>query len=195
MKEKIKELLGVGLPNNVVASATGVTESYVSQLLSEETFAAEVQELRLKNLTEASTRDGKWNRLEDSLLEKIEHLLPLMVKPMEVLQALKIVNSAQRRAAPRELAANAQHHHVHLHLPTVVQQKFVVNAQSQIVEADGRTIATMGANKVVEMLKKRVEEPASTPENQRALQDDRIEAFTRLQNLRNITLLPTAEQL
>jgi hypothetical protein len=36
--EKIKELLGSGLSNDVVASAVGCDPSYVSQLMSNETF-------------------------------------------------------------------------------------------------------------------------------------------------------------
>lgn len=191
MKEKIKELLGVGLPANVVASACGVDDSYVSQLLSQDEFAAEVQQLKLANLTEAAGRDGAWNTLEDDLLAKIKDLLPLMTKPMEVIRALQVANSATRRAAPREMAATAVHQHVHLHLPQVVQQKFVVNNHSQVVEVDGRTIATMPANKAVALMNERLAAKQKTA----AIAADEQSAAGRLAGLKTVDLLPLAEQI
>lgn len=187
MKEKIKELLGLGLPNGVVASAVGVSDAYVSQLLSEDIFAKEVQELRLVNLSEHATRDKKWNSLEDSLLKKLEELMEFggFTRPIEVLRALQVVNGAKRRAAPQEFAATAQQNVVPLILPIVLAPKFILNSQGQVVEVEGRVIATMPANIVNETLK--------ASKGKQLEQDDASRARGRLDNLQKLELLPVHE--
>lgn len=195
MKEKIRELLGIGLANNIVASAVGCDDSYISQLLSDPVFAEEVQKLRGENLTEAVGRDSKWNSLEDKLLQKVENLLPLMVRPMEVIRALQVVNNAHRRAVPAAALPASTHQHVHLHLPTVVHNKFVINQNSQVVEVDGRTIATMSAKDVVKKLEARTAAPEATKVNSDEHEADVREANDRLSNIRRLTHLPVAELL
>lgn len=190
MKEKIKELLGLNLPNKTVASAVGVSESYISQLLSEDAFAAEVQELRVKTLAEAANRDKKYEALEDTLLDRVKDLIPMMVRPMEAVRALQAVNGATRRAAPAELSANAQSTVVTLNLPGAIINKFVVNAQKQIVEIDGETVATMPARNVVGKLEEFRKQEAI---NRDAATIDRNDAATRLRNLVRLETLPLSE--
>ena len=193
-KDQAKELLGAGLQNVVVANALGVSESLVSQWLSDETFAAEVQKLKLQNLTEANTRDRKWNSLEDQLLEKLEGLLPMIVNPMAVIQALKAVNGAVRRSAPKELAGVAQSTHVHLHMPALLAAKFVVNPTNQVIEVDGRSVATMPANAVVaEMNKRKLEKELNPPKPADTV--DMEEAQARLDNLTKLEHLPISQVL
>lgn len=191
MKEKIKELLGLNLPNKTVASAVGVDESYISQLLSDEVFAGEVQELRVKTLAEHANRDKAYNALEDALLKKVDDLLPMMVRPMEVVRALQVVNNATRRAAPAELSATAQPSVVVLQLPNAIINKFVVNAQKQIVEVEGETISTMSAKGVLEKLE-RSHIQAKEPVNAAIHEDDKADAVKRLRSLVALEHLPLA---
>jgi hypothetical protein len=191
-REKIRELLGLGLPNNVVAQAVGVTEGYISQLLAEEDFRREVHNLRLQNLTELSERDKKWNTLEDQLLQKLEDLLPFgFVKPMEVLKALQIINGAKRRAMNMEVPAQAPQQLVPLVLPTVFAPKFVLNGDNQVIEVDGRTIATISAKAVNEKLAN--PDPAAI--NQKLIQEDENRALQRLDRLKKLETLPVHELL
>ncbi len=192
--ERIKELLGVGLPNNVVASAVGVTDSYISQLLADPEFAAEVTHLKLINLTETAARDKKYNSLEDKLLEKLENVLPYLVKPMEVLAAIKTINSAVRRAAPSELAGQANVQVVQLQLPdnSAFAARFVINKESQVVEIAGRSLATMPAKGVVAKLQEAKKNAATNTTEHAA---DMENAKERLSNLQSLMHLPVAEVL
>lgn len=195
-REKARELLGAGLSNVVVASALGVSESLVSQWLSDDLFASEVQKLKLTNLTEATSRDRKWNTLEDRLLEKLEDLLPMLVNPMAVVNALKAVNSAVRRGAPKEQSATAQSTHVHLHMPALLAAKFVVNPVNQVVEVDGRSVATMPANAVVAEMNRRKSQ--GLLEKQETIDPDVADmerAQSRLENLQKLEYLPVHQVL
>lgn len=196
-KEKALELLGAGLENVVVANALGVSESMVSQWLSDDTFANEVQKLKLQNLTEATSRDRKWNTLEDQLLDKLEKLLPFIVNPGVVLQALKTVNAAVRRGSPRELGAQAQSTHVHLHMPQLLAAKFVVNQVNQVIEVDGRSVATMPANAVVQEMNRRKAEGTLLPKTVEVSPDeaDLDRARVRLDNLQKLEHLPIHQVL
>jgi len=195
-RDKALELLGANLENVVVANALGVSESLVSQWLSDEAFAVEVQKRKLQNLTEATSRDRKWNCLEDQLLEKLEGLLPMIVNPMAVIQALKAVNGATRRGSQRELGAVAQSTHLHLHMPALLAAKFVVNPTNQVVEVDGRSVATMPANAVVEeMMRRKSAGLLDAPQVQNPDDADMERAQARLTNLQKLTHLPIHQVL
>jgi len=195
-REKALELLGANLENVVVANALGVSESLVSQWLSDEAFAVEVQKRKLQNLTEATSRDRKWNTLEDQLLDKLEGLLPMIVNPMAVIQALKAVNGATRRGSQRELGAVAQSTHLHLHMPALLAAKFVVNPTNQVIEVDGRSVATMPANAVVEeMLRRKTAGLLDAPQPQNPDDADMERAQARLTNLQKLEHLPIHQVL
>lgn len=192
MDDKIKELLGIGLQQAVVASAVGCSESYVSQLMSEDAFRAEVTNLRLINLTEAADRDGTYNSLEDRLLEKLENLLPVLVNPMQVLAAIRTINGAHRRAAPAELAANAQQNIVQLQLPENVAfaARFIVNGTNQVIEVAGAPMATATAQSVVKKLEQ-LRADRGTPEDAQNKQAEEMK--TRIANLQSLSHLPVHE--
>lgn len=195
MKEKVKELLGTGLPNNVVATAVGISESQVTQWMSEESFAADVQELRMKNLTEATQRDSKYNTLEDKVLELMEDKLTnlgLALKPVELSRIMSVLNAAKRRGAPAELNSNSPKTVVPLILPTIIMQKFIVNGHNQVVEVEGRTIATISASKVIKELDDRSK---NRDNNVKANSEDIERAAITLDNMRKVLALPVADVL
>jgi len=127
-------LLGQGLSPSVVASALGVTDSRISQLLSDPQVAAEVQKARFENLQQSTEIDSKYNALEGKLLEKLERVLPLITKPRDLLNAINTVNGAKRRgqSAPDTDALQAKI--VNLTLPKIVQQHFITNINQQVTE-------------------------------------------------------------
>lgn len=193
MKEKGKELLGFNLPNNVVAAAVGCSEALVSQWMSDEKFAQEVQQLRIENLAGAANRDRKYNTLEDALLGRLEETLEnrlYFLKPQEILHALKIVNSAVRRGAPQELLASSQQTIIPLQLPegSEFAVRFVMNKENQVIEIAGRSVATMGAKAVLQKLEER-------KETKEEAKKDVDAARERLKNLAKLTHLPVAEVL
>ena len=132
-RERALKLLGNGVEQEVVATALGVSPSYISQLLAEPEFASAVAELRLLNLEQASDRDSKYDALEDKLLARLNDTTDYMTKPREVAAVLLGLNKAVRRGVRPENAPQAKQNVVVLNFPTVIQNKFVVNESNQVI--------------------------------------------------------------
>lgn len=155
LKDKIKALLGNGVSQSQVAMACGCDASYVTQLMSNEAFKAEVSELRVRRLTAATNRDEQLGRIEDKLLVKLNQAVDLMFKPSEIIQAFKTVNAAVRRGAEAPTEVANMRPVVPLRLPQVMIQNFVINGNSQVVEIDGRPMLTMPSKAALELVKQR----------------------------------------
>lgn len=145
---QIQELLGTGLSNEVVATAVGCTPSYVSQLMSDEAFAAVVIAKRTTSLTANSKRDRKIDQIEDDIIEKVGDAVDngLIYKPLDLLRAFTVLNSAKRRGVPAHESLVINQTIVNLQLPERVVQTFTQNAQGEVVEVEGRTLVTMPAH-------------------------------------------------
>lgn len=198
MKDKALQLLGLNLPNNVVAAAVGVTEGQVSQWWADETFAAAVQELRVRNLSEAAERDSKYDILEAELLQKLQDLMPLFTKPMDILRGIQVLNGAKRKATPAEFGTGSQKQVIHLHMPAALAAKFIVNGMNQVIDVEGRTIATMPAKGVMKQLAERVVNPNGAGKNAALEARDRAEAaavVSNIDSIRRLEVLPLHETL
>lgn len=142
-EERALKLLGSGVSPEQVASALGVTPARISQLLAEESFATQVADLKYKNLLQHSERDTKLDTLEDKLIGKIENLLPLIMRPLEAVKALQVVNGAKRRGAQGLSGATATQNIVQIAMPTQITQKFVTNIQNQVIQAGDQQLLTI----------------------------------------------------
>jgi hypothetical protein len=149
---RILEMLGNGLSPTVVSSALGVSESYISQLLGEEAFSYQVTSLRYQNLQAATTRDRRYDTMEDTLLAKLEDCASMMYKPMEIVRALTAINQAKRRGA--DTPANTVVHNtiVQLTLPTVIASRFITNAHNQVVAAGEQELVTIASSNLASKL-------------------------------------------
>lgn len=164
------QLLGQGLSASVVASALGVSESRVSQLLAEEEFAKEVQRLRFENLQQSTAIDSKYNDLESKLLDKLEKVAPLITKPRDILAAISTVNSAKRRGATTADTDSLQAKVVNLTLPVSVQQKFITNINQQITEVrddqgNSQTLVTASSGSLDGLASRMLSAPEKQPES------------------------------
>lgn len=133
-EDRALELLGAGLSPSLVASAVGVSESRISQLLSSSEFSARVAELRFSHLQKHNVRDSEYDTLEDALLEKLKDLIPFMMRPMEVLRAIQIINGAKRRGLSTPETVIQQQNIVNINIPVSIISKFTMNAQNQIIQ-------------------------------------------------------------
>lgn len=149
MKQRLIALLGNNISPAIAASAVGCSESYVSQLLSDEAVAEEVNALRFTNLQAASTRDRKADSLEDSLLQKIEEVLPMMMRPAELLRAYSIVNAAKRRGASAPEQVHINNEVIHLHMPAHIAIQFQLSSAKEITEVAGRELITMPSSQLL----------------------------------------------
>lgn len=145
-------LLGQGLDPSVVASAIGVTPSYISQLLSNAEFSSEVAEARFLSLAKHSERDSNYDKIEDQLLKKLENCLPFMLRPMEVLAAIKVINAAKRRSTDAPASMQQKAPVIQLVLPTQIIQQFKVNGNNQVVQAGEQELVTAQASQLKNML-------------------------------------------
>lgn len=146
-------LLGQGIPPNIVAASLGVTESRISQLVSDPNFAAEVAELRYNSLQKHNERDARYDSLEDKLIDRLEDLLPLMMRPMEVLRAIQTINSAKRRGASTPDSIIQQQTVINLTIPTQIIQKFQTNAQNHVTQAGTQTLLTLQSGTLLKKIK------------------------------------------
>lgn len=137
------ELLGSGVPQESVASALGVTASYISQLLSDKNFAAAVTKLKYEALTKHTERDAKYDELEDTLLGKLDKSVSLLFKPLDIMRALKIVNEAKRRGTDSKESIIAQQNIVEITMPTQIVQQFTTNVVNQVITAGDQDLTTI----------------------------------------------------
>lgn len=164
-EERALALLGSGLGAEIVANALGVSPSRISQLLSQDEFAAKVSALRFENISKHNTRDAKYDSLEDQVLEKLENTLPLVHRPMELTRILTTLNSAKRRGSSTPEGITQQSVVVNLVLPTQVINKFTFNANNQVVQVGEQNLVTIQSGTLL----KRV---AATAEEARRIENE-----------------------
>jgi hypothetical protein len=145
-------LLGQGLGPEVVAAAVGVSTSRISQLLSDPEFSAKVAEARYNSLAKHNSRDAAYDKMEDDLIEKLRDLLPFMMRPMEVLKAIQVINAAKRRGASAPEAITGQQTVVQLLMPTQILQTFTTNINNQVIKAGAQDLVTVQSSNMTKML-------------------------------------------
>jgi hypothetical protein len=154
-KERALVLLGQGVGPEMVASAIGVSVSAISQLISDPEFAAAVAEARYTNLIKYNERDTEYDKLEDTLLSKLKDLIPYMLRPMEILKAIQVINSAKRRGAvvPESIANPSQV--VQLVMPVQILQQFTVNSSNQVIKTGEQELITVQSGQMSKLLEKK----------------------------------------
>lgn len=127
-EERALNLLGSGVSMEATASACGVSVSRISQLLSSEEFAGKVAALRYEALQKHNKQDAELDSLESLLTDKFKESIPLMMRPMEILKGLQVINAAKRRGSERVEAVEAKAKVVNIVLPSVIVNNFTKDA-------------------------------------------------------------------
>ena len=151
-EDRALSLLGSGISAESVAAALGVEASRISQLLSNETFAGQVAELRYENLQKHNDRDGAYDSLEDKLLKKLEKQMGLLMRPQDILKAIQVVNGAKRRGQTAPESVTNNQNIVNILLPTHVAMQFTTNIDNQVVTAGGQNLVTMQAGNLLKQV-------------------------------------------
>jgi len=162
--QKIKELLGNGLSNDVVASTVGVTPAYISQLMSEETFKQDVIEKRTQTLASHTIRDRSLDKIEDSLIERIGAAVEdhTIYKPQDLLRTFMVINGAKRRGVGVQEALVQTNKVVNLTISQKVVNKFTTNVHNEIVAIGDRDLTTIPATSLLKKLARDNQEKATT---------------------------------
>lgn len=161
LEDRAATLLGSGLPPATVAASLGCSESYLSQLLSTEVFAARVAALRYEALAKHNERDSGYDSLEDDLLVRLRDCLPLMHKPMEILKAIQIINQAKRRGTSTPEAILEKQEVVKLVMPVQIIQRFTTNIQNQVIQAGTQELLTIQSGTLAARMKEKQNDGAS----------------------------------
>lgn len=140
---KALALLGSGISAEAVASAVGVTPSTISQMLADESFAAQVTELRFAAVSSHNKRDTDYDELEDDLLARLKKNIAFLIKPRDILGAIKVINGATRRGQSATNNIVNQQNIVQITMPKVITQTFVTNVNNQVVSTGEKSLLTM----------------------------------------------------
>lgn len=139
-KRQIASLLAQGVGTSEIANVAGCDDSYISQLREDPEILALMQETQKERALADVQFDEKLATGEDKALDVIIRNIPF-ANPQVALATFKVLNSATRR---KQAVINdgATHVTVNLTLPIAMIPHYVMNAQREIVEVEGKTMAS-----------------------------------------------------
>ena len=153
-KLRILELLASNVPPANVAQAVGCSPSYISQLLTDEDFVAELSSRRVAATESDIHFDKSLNSLEDLLVERLHLMLPTIIDPMKAVRALKDISSVRRRAEASALPTTAPQLTVTIDLPQAAQARIdmQLSEQRQVIAIEGRSMQTLPSRNLQDSL-------------------------------------------
>ena len=167
IEERALKLLGAGVSAESTAAALGVTPSRISQMLADDVFANAVVEARFQHLQKHNERDASYDEVEDLLLAKLKKSLPFILKPDQILNALKTINGAKRRGQSNPETIGAQSTIVQVVLPNIIAQKFTVNISNQVVKAGEQDLLTIQSGTLLKQIEAKKELSQTSQEEER----------------------------
>lgn len=129
------DLLSTGIDAVQVAGALGLSESRISQLISNPDFATELSNRRYVQLAKHNETDNLADKVEKKILEKLDKSIELVFNPMQLAQIYTRLNQAKRRGASTPDAIQSNKRTIALNIPIAIIQHFATNAAGQVVEA------------------------------------------------------------
>ena len=170
-KQDALELLGTGLPESKVAELLELTPAMISHYKEDPRFQAALKKLLIESTLAAQVRDQRLDDLEDIAITQMEKFLPMILRPNEVLHALKTINGLQRRSKEMVQERNripdgAQIVKLTLPANTVDAEISVkLNSSREIVEVEGEELRTMPSADVMRSAQRLLPSKASDEES------------------------------
>ena len=168
LQAQILDLLGNGLNASVVSAAVGVTESYVSQLMAQEDFRGEVRKRRIESLKEVTELDSEYHNIEKAAVEKLKKLMPLINRPRDILDTIKVINATKRRGQDSsEPTERSMSRIIEVRMPVNILNQFidssaiVKDTNNQIIRTGNQSLLTAQPQNVRE-LARTIKEPNDT---------------------------------
>jgi hypothetical protein len=202
-RERAIKLLGQNIQQSLVASAIGVSESYISQLLVEEGVAAEIAQLKAASLEAAVEKDETIESLEKSALAKIKSQLTYVKSPLEAARVFQILNNAKKATQAPQLGDSAGVQIVQITLPAAARGSSVrisLNTSNQVIDVEGRSMAPLPSKALPQLAKRLADKTAETvvvkqPLPPTTAKSDSLVAAEKLNTLRDITTVMDGVQL
>ena len=170
--ERALSLLGSGVSAEATAAALGVSASRISQLLADEEFANKVAEIKYKKLKSYTERDNKYDEIEDRLLDKLTRSIPLIIKPRDILQSLKVINDAKRRGQQEIEPAVQVNQLVSIVLPQAITENFTVNINNQVIKAGNQELLTIPSGNLLKRHEQQQEKIGESFEKEKTADDN-----------------------
>ncbi len=197
IRERIISYLGQGIQQSVVASSCGVTPAYVSQLLEEPEVREQIAILRSKELETALEVDRSIERIERKALEMVDRKLPFVKNATEAAKVFATLNAARKKAVVGDQASDvAAAQQVIITVPKGAQLLFKLNPNNQVIEVEGRSMATLPSSGLAaiqqrlraetgapETLEVKAPPPAAVVHQQKVADQDEKRALGILENL------------
>lgn len=151
-KEHAITLLAQGISTSQVAAAIGCDDSYISQLKADPEIQRQIAEMGATQTLADVTFDSTLERAEMLALEKIEKNLPFATLG-QAMAAFRTLNGARRRKdGVATVGDTGTTINVNLTLPANAMPRYITNAQSEIVEVDGKTMISATPKTIDEIL-------------------------------------------
>jgi len=150
-KEKAKNLLSGGVEYSLAAKILGCDVSYLSHLMQDAEFAAEVTARQVAVAGDQVQITQKITKLQLKALEKMEMLLPYESDLAEIRNCFKVLNAATLRTPDVDPDAGKDQQVVALRLPTVVNLNFKVDINNEVIQAGDQVLVTMPSQQVLKM--------------------------------------------
>lgn len=151
-RPQILQMLALGMQPVQVAATLGVSDSLISQLLSDEDFSAELEGKRVEVAQADLEYDNKIDSVEATFLDRIEQKAPL-ANLQQSLQAFAVLNKAKRR---KDSAINRGTPQVgtvvNLQLNVSLIPQYLTNGKNEIVEVEGKSMVSATPKKLDEIL-------------------------------------------
>lgn len=160
MKDRIKKLLIAGYKASDIASIVGCSPSYVSQLLHDGEFKAEVEAAMLAQQADDDEEvhlENRYQKIKHKILNNIEQSLPNAELP-QLVRALEVVDKVEDNTKRRKLPAPVSPtnigsiHITQIALPAHALEApkpvVTVNEKNEIIAIDARPLAPMSSDGV-----------------------------------------------
>ena len=156
-------LLAQGIATSQVAAAIGCDDSYISQLKADPEVQQKIAEMGATQTLADVNFDTTLERAESLALEKIEKNLPFATLG-QAMAAFRVLNGARRRKDGVIPGANTGTTiNVNLTLPAAALPRYITNAQSEIVEVEGKTMISATTKTIDQILAARAGNSANLP--------------------------------
>lgn len=150
MKDQILEMLARGFKRGQIKEALGVSDSYISELVSENT--ERLEELKQKFAEERL--DAKYTDIEESALREIKNQISVMETPL-LLRTLEVVQKARQKAIPAAPINNFNITKVQLTLPSTIDKtELVVNSKAEVVGFGEQSLAALPSSALPQLFQK-----------------------------------------
>lgn len=155
-EENILRLLTDGHSREVVASTLGITESFISQCLSNEDFRSELAARKSLVLDRYKKLDDGYDRLEQDVQTRLEHSIMMVSRPLELAAILVKLNSAKRRLQDSSIVQNTNtvQNITNINMPVTIVHKFTKTDKGHVVAIDEKSIVTIQANSLDGLVQK-----------------------------------------